>query len=63
MEGEDLIGVSVIALRRMKPTPAAAEVSNFFVAAVNVIKVYPMHGSCRDGYLEGGKREKIIKIC
>ena len=49
MEGEDLIGVSVAALRRMKPTPAAAEVSNFFVAAVNVIKVYPMHGSCRDG--------------
>lgn len=49
VEGEDLIGVSVTALRRMKPTPAAAEVSNFFVAAVNVIKVYPMHGSCRDG--------------
>jgi len=49
MESEDLIGVSVPALRRMKPTPAAAEVSKFFVAAVNVIKVYPMHGSCRDG--------------
>ena len=61
MEGEDLIGVSVTALRRMKATPAAAEVVNFFVAAVNVIKVYPMHGSIVMVSWREEKERKLLK--